>query len=301
MNSLFDARTEQFFNDLKQINSRLTTAQRQVSSGKRIEKASDDPDSITNLTHNQADLARLSQTKTNLQRVTTEVNTAEQALESAVSVFDQVRTLASQATSTTMTAQTREGLAGQIGSLMERMAGLANTQVDGRYIFSGDSDQSAAFTLDLTQSPPWSDYQGTPATRQVMDSVGTRITISKDASEIFTSSDASKHVFQSMEDLRQALLANDDAAIRTAINPLQGVSGHLNAMLASYGYVQNQLSEATNATVKTSLAISTEKAGIEDADITEAIVAMQTLKFNQEAALQTRGAMPTKSLFDYLG
>jgi flagellar hook-associated protein 3 FlgL len=296
-----DASTDRFLDSLRSLNTRIEKAQRSVAGGKRLEAPSDDPDSVASLMSVQSELARIGQVKVNLGRTKSEADAAEQALQSAVSLFDRVRTLGMTGASGFQTALTRQGLAGEIGAILERMTGLANTQVDGRYLFSGDSDQAAALTVDLSTTPPWSAYQGTAATRVAVHPTGVTFRVAKDAAEIFLNPAADRNVFTSIENLRQALLANDDAALESALAPLSSVSAHLNSMLTFYGNVQSQVEEATSTAEKFALRLESERSNLQDADSTEAIVTLQQLKFSQQAALEVRAKVPHVSLFDYLG
>lgn len=296
-----DSDSSYFLENLRWINTRMQRAQREVASGKRMVTASDDPDSVSTLLEARASLARLDQVQKNLGRVKSEVDGAESSLQGAVKLFDRVRTLGMTGASGTQTALTREGLAGEIGSILDRMIGLANTEVDGRYIFSGNNDQSAAYSLDMNVTPPWSAYQGTAAAREVEHPTGVRFEVAMDAQEIFDNPDPDLSVFQSLENLRQALLANDDAAIEDALGPMGAISGHLNSALTFYGNVQSQVGEALDTASSLTLRINSEIASTEDADVTEAIVTLQQLRFTQEAALKVRAEMPRQSLFDVLG
>jgi flagellar hook-associated protein 3 FlgL len=192
-------------------------------------------------------------------------------------------------------------LAAEIASVLDRLVGLSNTEVDGRYIFSGNNDQQAAYGLDLNQNPPWTSYQGTPAARQIEHPTGVQFRVSMDAQEIFDNADPAVNVFQAVENLRQALLANDEQAITAAMGPLAGVGGHLNSALTFYGNVQAQITEATDTAARLSVRLSTEIGSLEDADVTESIVTLQQLRFTQEAAMRVRAEVPRRSLFDVLG
>jgi flagellar hook-associated protein 3 FlgL len=290
-----------FLDRLRALNQRLERVERQVAGGKRVEAPSDDPDSVAGLLNAKSGLARLDQTLANIKRFQTEANTAETALQEAVKLFDRVRTLGSTGANGVQSAETRKSLADELGALMERMAGLANTEVDGRYIFAGDGDQTAPFQMDLAQNPPWSAYRGLPASREAMHPTGVTFRVSLDAETIFNNADPQRNVFQSMENLRQALLANDDQAIETALVPLAQVSAALNSSLTFYGNVQSQLSEAADTGAKMKLQLNQQVSNLEDADITEAIVELQQVRFTQEAALRVRSQIPKSSLFDYLG
>lgn len=296
-----DASSERFLDALRALNTRLTKTQQQVSSGRRLLAPSDGPESISTVLQIRADLSRLEQVNANLIRTRAETDTAEQALQSAVKLFDRVRTLGMTGAGTNQTADTRMAIAGEVGAILEQFIRLANTEVDGRFIFSGDSDQAPAFLADPSQSPPFTAYQGTPATRRALHPSGNTFAVSMSADDIFANANPARNVIQSIETLRQALLSGDETAMRNALAPLAQVASHLNSALSFYGNVQTRVAEAADATKRMSLRLSTELAELQDTDITEAIVEMQQLSFQRDAALGVRAAMPRNSLFDYLG
>lgn len=295
-----DAATNRFLDGLRDLNARMERAQRQVAGGKRVAEPSDDPDRVVSLVSAKADLARLDQIRANLSRFRTEVDGAEGMLQQAVKLFDRVRTLAMTGASGIQTETTRRGIADEIQTLLERMVGIANTQVDGRYVFSGNADQTAPYELDWSGAPPWGAYLGAAATREAIHPTGVTFRVSRDAQWIFDNPDPGRNVFRSIESLRQALLSGDESAMRTALEPLADVAAHLNAALMFYGNVQTQIAEALETASSMSLRLKTQIGGIEDADLTEAIVELQQVRFTQEAALQVRAAAPRRSLFEYL-
>ncbi len=297
-----DSFSDRFLDSLRALNERLERAVRQVSSGKRVQSSSDDPDVVSRLLAARAESARLSQIEANLSRLKTETDAAENALQQAVSLMDRVRSLGTAATGMQQTAETRAGIAGEIGSILERFAGIANTQVDGRYIFSGDADGAPAFAaVDFSQTPPWTPYQGAAATRRAEHPTGVLFDVARTADRIFTNADPAKNVMQKVEDLRQALLANDGQAIRDSLAPLADLSAHLNAELMFYGNVQSQIAEASGAASRMSTRLAAEQSALEDADMTEAIVDLQQARFQQQASLEVKASLPKRSLFDYLG
>ena len=300
MISSIDASSERFLEALRTLNTRLTKTQQQVSSGKRLLAPSDGPDSVSAVLQIRADLSRLDQVATNLIRTRAETDTAEQALQSAVKLFDRVRALGMTGAGTQQTAETRQAIADELAAILEQFIGLANTEVDGRFIFSGDSDQAPAFLADPAQSPPFSAYQGATATRRALHPTGTTFAVSMSADDIFANADPTRNVIQSIETLRQALLGGDETAMRDALAPLAQVSAHLNSALTFYGHAQMRVQQAWDTTAHMKVRLSTELSELQDADITEAIVEMQQLAFQREAALSVRGAMPRNSLFDYL-
>ncbi len=296
-----DASAQQFLNSLNRISQRMDTAQRQISTGVRLGRVSDDPDQVSTLLQARADLSASDQIKANLGRIKAEVDGGEQALESAVQLFERARTLGAQGASGTQTAASQVALGQEVGSILEQLVGTAGTQVAGRYIFSGDSDQLVPYTVDLTQTPPVSAYLGSGSTRVAQHPNGTTFALGRTAQEIFDSPTPEDNVFLALTNLRDALLANDDAGIRTALDGMGQVGDHLNSELAYYGTTQNKIAEATDFADTRSLQLQTQIGDIQDADLTSAILELNQSQTQQQAALSARARLPRTSLFDYLG
>ncbi|MBE0656461.1 MAG: hypothetical protein IH602_02160 [Bryobacteraceae bacterium] len=301
MTRSINAANDRYLDALSRINARVSRAQREVSTGKRVAKPSDDPDSISAMLQVRAELGRIEQSRVNLGRVKTEVDAAESGLQNAVKLFDRVRTLGMTAASGINTTLTRQGIADELKSIIERFTGISNIGVDGRSIFAGDSDQGQAYEVDFeTQTPPWGAYLGSASTRKAIHPTGVQFKVAMTAEEIFDNPDPVKNVFQAVENLRQALLADDDGAIETALVPLAGISAHLNSALMFYGNVQSQITEGISTAETLKLRLAAEKAGIEDADLTASILELELASFQQEAALRVKASSPTRSLFEYL-
>src|SRR5262245_15246464 len=139
---------DNFLLNIDRIQSRAERAQRQLSSGLRVSKPSDDPDQVGNILQLSSALARNEQIGRNLDQVKSEVDTAERALSSAVSTVEQASVIAAHGANFTLSASERAGLAQQVQDLLDRLIANANTSIAGRYLFAGDSDQTAPYSLD---------------------------------------------------------------------------------------------------------------------------------------------------------
>jgi flagellar hook-associated protein 3 FlgL len=300
MLSSLDPAAQQFLNSLNRISDRMTQAQQRISTGLKITQVSDAPDSISLLLQAQASLGSTEQTLSNLGRVKTEVDTGEQALQNAVSLFDQVQTLGAQGNTDTQTAAGRADIAQQLDSILQQYVGLAGTAVEGRYIFSGDSDQQAPYTYTVGAANPVSAYLGSNSTRLVQHPNGTTFSVALTAQQIFDSTDPTTNVFASIQNLSAALRANDSAAIQIAADGLSKVGEYLNSELAAYGNTQNKVTEATNFGQTLQVQLQTQISNLQDADLTQAILDLTQGQTQQQAALQSRARLPRTTLFDYL-
>ncbi|HLK20421.1 MAG TPA: flagellin [Bryobacteraceae bacterium] len=292
---------QNFINGLNQIQQREQQAQTELTTGLKINVVSDAPDEISSLLQTRSDLAQTQQIDTNLGRVNTEANTAQSALQSAVSLVEQAQSLGAEGASDLATSATQQNVAQELGSVLQQLIGVANTTVEGRYIFSGDSDHTVPYTFDLTQSNPVSAYQGSAATRQIQGPNGSLFSVALNAQTIFDSPDATQNVFTSINNLRQALLNNSGGtAVASALADVQTAGAYLNQQLAFYGNVQDQLTSATNDVKNNETNLQSQISGLQDADEAAAITQFTEGQTAQQAALVSRAQLPKSTLFDYL-
>ncbi len=295
-----------FLAGVDQIQQRISHANQQVSSGLRISVASDSPDQIGELLQLRSNDARNTQLESNLGLELTNAQTADSSIGSAIQLMDSATQIGAQGASSTQTAATRATLAQQIQGVLTQMVDVSQTQVQGRYIFSGDSDQSPMYQVDLA-APNGVDQLSTPgSTRQIQNPQGGTFQASQTAQQIFDSqnpdgSPAPNNVFAALNSLRAALLNNDTAGITSAQSMMQQASAHLNDSQSFYGNVENQIQNATSYSATYSTQLQTQIGNIQDADIASASLELNEGSTQLQAAFEAQAKMPTTSLFSYLG
>jgi flagellar hook-associated protein 3 FlgL len=300
MLSSLDPAAQQFLNTLNRIGDRMSRAQRQISTGVKITQVSDAPAAVPLILSARANVKSTDQILANLGRVKSEVDAGEQALQSAVQVFDQVQTLGAQGDTDTQTPEGRAVLAQQLDNLLQQLVGLAGTAVEGRYIFAGDSDQQIPYTYTAGQPVPVSTYLGSNSTRLAQHPNGTTFSVALTAQQIFDSADPTTNVFTAVQNLSAALLSNNITTIQTAVNGLTKVGGYLNSQLAQFGNTQNKIAAATDFGKTLKVQLSAQLSNMEDADLTESILEMAQSQTQQQAALESRAKLPRSTLFDFM-
>jgi len=300
MISSLDPTSQAFLTGIDQIQQRLNTAQAQLTTGLKINTVADDPSEIANLWQTRSNLDQVQQINSNLGQVQTEVNTGESVLENAVTLVERAETLGAQGASDTVDANTRQDLAGELGAVLQQLVATSNTTVQGRYIFGGDSDQTAPYSYDPTQTYPVSSYQGSTSTRTIQSPDGSTFSVALTAQQIFDSPNAQQNVFESISGLQQALLNNNSAGISSALANVQTSDTYLNQQLAFYGTVQDRVTSGLNFSQNYETQLQTQLSGIQDADETTSITDLTLAQTQLQAALESRAQIPNKSLFDYL-
>jgi flagellar hook-associated protein 3 FlgL len=130
---------------LNSTQAQLLTVENELSTGKSINQPSDNPAGAATilqlnqtLSNGQAYASNLTQSTTSLSQVDTSLGNLEDLLNSAQST-------ASANVGSDVSAATRAGAAATIDSLTSEALTLANSQLNGQYLFGGDTDNTAPF------------------------------------------------------------------------------------------------------------------------------------------------------------
>ena len=149
------------------------------------------------------------------------------------------------------------------------------------------------------------DYQGTPvfdvgATVNVpvsrglaVEAVGTRESIANNAA-------GSKSLDQVLEDAIAAVRSGTAANRTTSLGEVQQALDHVVVAQSAQGIRGNRLEQIDQRLVDNKLLLTERRSGLEDTDVTEAVMTLQTKLTNLEAAQAAFARISQKSLFDYL-
>lgn len=306
MISNLSPQSQQFLADVASVQQRIAVANQQVSSGLKVQVASDGPDVVGELLQLRANLQKNSQLTNNLGLAKTDANVADGSLSSAIQLMDTALSLAAQGATSTTDASGRQALAGQVQAILEQMVSYSNTQSGGRYIFGGDADTSPAYQLDLSSANGVDQLTTAAATRQTENPAGGSFALSETAQQIFDDrnpdgSFASDNVFAALNNLRVALLNNDANGVTAATTSLKAASDHLNVCLAFYGTVENRIQDAATFAANYNIQLQTQIGQLEDADVAAASLELSQGTTQLQAAFAAEARIPRTTLFDFLG
>jgi len=285
----------------------MQQSQIEVSSGLRVQQASDDPTEIAEILQLQGDISQNQQIQSNLNGVSSDLGTADSALQTAVQAVESATSLGTQGATSTATADQRTNLGQQVAGILQTLVGIANTNIDGRYIFSGDQDTQPAYQIDPTQPEGVKQLVTAPATQVIVDATGTSISVSKTAQEIFDVQDANGNpatgnVFAAVNSLATALQNNNQADISQAVISLQSADQYLNDQLAFYGQAETGISNATTVAQQFQTQETSNLSQLRDADVASVAVQLNQEQVQNQAALSAESeVLQQRDLFSYLG
>lgn len=115
----------------------LLNTQTHLSSGKRIEKASDDPVGTSSALRLRTQMGETTQHLRNIDQSNTQLQSADTVFDDMSSLLMRAEDLAIAQANVTADLQTRTAVAQEVTALINQFVNLVNTRVGNRYIFAG--------------------------------------------------------------------------------------------------------------------------------------------------------------------
>jgi flagellar hook-associated protein 3 FlgL len=270
---------------------RYSKQQDALSSGKVINKPSDDPTGTAAALSYRRALALNSQYDANGADGLAWLGATDSALQSASDSLTTVRDLAVQGQSTgNMDASARGALASQVDQLREQLLTTANTTYLGRPVFGGTTPGKLAYDTAGT-------FVGNsnPVNRTV--GAGTQVRVDTDGSAVFGSGSSS--VFSLLSDISDHL-KNDPSKLADDLTKLDASVQNVRTSLSDVGSRYNRVSSAVDATKDATLSLTSSLSQVEDTDVASATVALQMQEVAYKAALSTTSKVLQLSLTSFL-
>src|SRR6266700_5273938 len=124
---------------------RLDAAQERISSGKRINRPSDDPFGAEAILRFRTSQASVEQFQQNAATVRDGLQSADGAMESYQQLLDRANVLLTQGASDSTSATARVSIAQEIEGIRTQMITIANTKSNDRFVFGGTRQNVAPF------------------------------------------------------------------------------------------------------------------------------------------------------------
>ncbi len=294
-----------FLTDLNKAEQRISRDDQQISSGIRVSVASDDPAAVTPLLDDQNQIAQITQLISNLNEQQAVAQTADGALQTASSLLNQLISIGTQGATGTATADSRTNLAQQVQQIEQQLVSIANTNVQGRYVFGGDAANTQPYTY-TGSSPNGATSSGSPTnTLAIYGLDGSSIVPGLTAGQIFDAqlpngNPDPGNVFQAAYQLGTALSANDQTGVQNALTSLQAAATHLGQSSAAYGSTENWIQQQITTATARSTTLTGSVSALRDTDVAAAATDLSEGQVALDAALSAEASLPTKSLFSYL-
>jgi len=257
----------------------LLKTQIQIGTGKRIERASDDPGAA-------ARVAQLVRVQTNVQSWSSNVTLAQSLASHADSILSQLSDRAVQAQSSYVSAgdsalgpDYRAAVANELRSIALEMNEMATTR--------NSLDQPLFASRNAAKIPVADGLQVAPV---------------PSADEVFQTGGVS--LAQQLRDAADALEITNPATRKVAydqsIQKLNDMVEHVATVRSDVGVRAGRLDALENRLADQQIELTAERSGLEDTDITEAVARLNSQQLTLEAAQAAFARISKKTLFDIL-
>ena len=159
MRTTFNSSFLQSASDLSRSTVELARRQREVSSGRRLNTASDDPSAASGAVREHSEMAALDRYAQTADTANARLSIADSVLSDMLEQLTTAKTTIQAARNSTATPSQRAALADQLSGIRDALFGDFATTYNGTYLFSGQSAVVAPYTkaANGTVSP----YAGT--------------------------------------------------------------------------------------------------------------------------------------------
>ncbi|MCG0278677.1 MAG: flagellar hook-associated protein FlgL [Thermanaeromonas sp.] len=299
-------------NVLTNINNNLkvmSNTQKQMSSGKRVSRPSDDPIVVARVLSFKSALDSMEQYDKNMQDARGWVDASESALSMATETLQRARELAVYGANGTLPKESMQALAHEIDQLIDELVQTANTSYGGRFLFGGSYTTKAPFERTSDGDVI---YKGNTHSLEWEIAPLVTITVNEDGEKVFMKvvdvdgdGNPDSSIFYVLNKLYEALGGKDPnsadhAEVAGTLGLLDQAIDHLLNIRASLGARSNRLQMSQDRLFNSKISLTETMSKLEDIDLAEAVMNYKNQENVYQAALATAAMVLQPTLIDYL-
>jgi len=293
---------------LQQRQAALSRAQEQLTSGKRVDRPSDDPAAAARAERALAAITRSDASQRALDASRNAMMLAEAALGDAGEMLQKARELVVSAGNGSLTDSDRRTIAEAIRGLRNDLLAVANrSDGAGRYLFGGQGSDGPPLVDNV---PPGVVFRGTPGEQRAATGEATPLSVDGNAAFLSAPDPANPgqtlSTFDALDRLVTGLLlpgqssAQVAAVVSLGLGEIDATAGNLSQWRSRAGESLNRIDGIEARLGQTRLDAQRERSNAEDLDLIEAISSFQNQQTGYDAALRMFSTVQRMSLFDYL-
>ena len=282
-----------FLENINRTKTRLDKAQEQITTGKRVNRFSDDPFAASQSNRIAALTSTNDQFIANNELLRSKLELTDSTLQSLIQTMDSARTAAAQALSGTTTPESRAALAESVGSARAEALSSANAKFNGLFLFAGTQSTDSPF-VDSGGSVA---YMGNDDPLYMRLDAATVMKTNVTNSDVFAGPPA---MFDTLDALKTAIQNNDTAGIRARLSDLETISDRLNTADTIVGGNLRLVDQVQKALKDHNNALLSESSRLTDADLVKAISDLNLANDAVSVSLRSQAQIQNLSLIDLM-
>jgi flagellar hook-associated protein 3 FlgL len=324
--------TTNYLSDMQTNLSTMSSLQSQLSSGKTIQSAADDPATAGKIMKLNRELSANTQFSTNISDATNWLDTTDTALGEAGNVLSRIRQLMVKAGNGSYGTDEISSIKDEVVSDVQQLGQVLNTSFNGNYIFGGTKSSSKPVTVDSNGNMNLADANGNAITAatdptsynqiasdlNVEVSEGVKVTYNQNAAKLLQFNDSNltpsnvdamsvlKNIVSDLGTLSSSssTTAQNNTALTdlngSTLNQMDSVINNFLSARSKVGAMENRMQSVSTTNTDQNYNMTSILSNAQDVDITEKTVEYSSAQTVYKAALQVSSTVLQKTLMDYL-
>jgi flagellar hook-associated protein 3 FlgL len=284
--------------NLNITSSGLFDANETVSTAKKINSLSDDPVGLVAVLGLRSSISNLDQMERNISMGNSWLNASESALTQVNNILSSTKELTVTLSSATVNASQREENIDLVDGYLQEIISLSNSSSDGRYIFGGTNTGTIPFAMDAAGTQV--SYSGNDTAFSINIGRDSVVPVGRDGKDVFGANWDDSNIFKTFVDLKTSLANNDVDGIRDSMTKLDAHVKNVNAQVSDIAGKTIRLNVKTDVIADLKITDTERMSKLEDADLAEAIMNLQSKELAYNAALSSSSKLMKLSLVNYL-
>lgn len=277
-------RATQEINRQQSLGSQIARAQTDISTGKRIQTASDDPVAaarIAQLRLSQADQVTWQRNIETGKSVASQVDTTLASIED---VFNRVKELTLAGASQSVSPIDRQAMVGELNGLRTTLSNLmTSTTPTGQQLFP--TDGALEISVSLTQRLPATDKRS---------NIFENVALTNGSGSLDSVIQAAAAAIAIDDPTQRQTAAND------SLKDIDISAVHVTDTRSAQGVRAARLDSAADALVESSADLAEERSSLEDTDVAATVMKLNAKTLALQAAQQAFAKVNRNTLFDFL-
>lgn len=282
--------------DLRASQAKVARHQQEVSSGRRINQASDDALGAHDALKLRGALDGAARDRASISAAGAWVGATDGALQQMTNVVHRARELTIQAATGTTSPAGRAAISAELGRLIDSVKDSANAKVGDAYIFGGTASTTRPYTTGAVDT-----YAGDAGVVARSIGPGQSVQVNTLGSDVLGSGGADGKLLATLRTIQTNLAANNVNALGGS--DLQALAGNLDTIAtaqSTVGATQNRLDAADARISEMEILTGRLLDDTEGADTVKALMNLSSQSAAYQAALKTAANVLQPSLLDFL-
>lgn len=291
----------QTLSNLNRNYGNMIDMQNQISTGRKINKPSDDPVGVTYALRYRAELASNEQFQSNTDNAISWLDATDANMQQALDVMQRLKELTVQASNGTLTQSGLDAVKLEVEQLKGQMVDIGNSNIRGKYIFNGQNYDQPPYELSTTVT---SYASINPDEAAVQYAIGDQdpFRINTSGTEFFGSSDPTEtdNVFRIFDNLTAALTSGNQTDVSNQLTLIESRSTKMQGALSEVGARTNRVELVQSRLLDREFNLTTLQSKTEDADVASLMIQSTSAQTIYEAALKSSASIMQPSLMDFM-